>query len=435
MQKDVVGVGFGPSNVAAAIAFREMAPHLETIFFEKRSSFAWHPGMMFDDALMQVSFLKDMASFRNPRSRFTFINYLHEKQRLADFVNLSTFYPTRVEFADYLAWCAAEFVDLVRYGLEVTSIEALHGPGGRVDRLRIAASGPSGPVAVETTSVLHAGGLEPVMPEGVRAGSRIFHSHDIIGTINRIRPKPGAHYIVAGCGQSAAEIIAFLHSRDPHARITSVFSRFGFMAADNSPFVNQIFDPQSVDMLYAMPQSDRDCVLQAHRATNYAAVDVDLIRTLYRSVYSDRLRGWERIHVKRLSYVLSAAESAGEVTVDVRSGVTGATEQVTADYLICATGFRPRSILPLLSEELRSAVLRRCDGQPFFGRAYDLQFEPQVTAKVYSVGMCEPTHGLSATLLSNMAVRAGEVMADICASRLATHPQRSTREDTQFVRL
>jgi L-ornithine N5-oxygenase len=412
-----------------------MAPQLEAIFFEKMPEFAWHPGMLFDDALMQVSFLKDMASFRNPRSRFTFINYLHENQRLADFVNLATFYPTRVEFADYLAWCAAEFVDSVHYGLEVSSIEAVRGPGGRIDRLRLAAAGPSGPIFVETSNILHAGGLEPVLPEGVRSGSRIFHSGGIIQTISRVCPKPGAHYVVAGCGQSAAEIVAFLHSRDPHAEITSVFSRFGYMAADNSPFVNQIFDPQSVDILYAMPERDRDVVLQAHRATNYAAVDVDLIRALYRSVYNDRLRGWERIRVKRLSYVLAATESGEGVSVDVRSGVTGTTEQVRADYLICATGFRPRSVLPLLSEELSSAVVLHCDGQPLFGRAYDLQFEPLVTAKIYSVGMCEATHGLSATLLSNMAVRAGEIAADICTSRLATHPQRPTREDMQFVRL
>lgn len=425
LKRDVVGIGFGPSNVAAAIAFCEMATRPDAIFFETRSSFAWHPGMLFDDALMQVSFLKDMASFRNPRSRFTFVNYLHERRRLADFANLGTFYPTRVEFADYLAWCASEFDDLVAYGSEVTSVEPVHEPGGRVSRLRVTASGPSGPTVVEAAAILHAGGLQAVMPEGVTTGKRIFHSHDVIERIAGANPRPGAHFVVVGSGQSAAEIIAFLHARDPLSKVTAIFSRFGFTPADNSPFVNQIFDPQSVDMLHSMQEIDRDFVLQAHRGTNYAAVDLDLIHSLYRLFYNDRLHRRDRLRIERLSYVLGASEGAEDVAIKVRSLATSSVEDIRADYLVCATGFKPRSILPLLSEELRHAIVRRADGQPDFGRVYDLKLDPRVKAKIYSVGMCEPTHGLSATLISNMAVRAGEIAADISAAPHHSSPIHS----------
>lgn len=416
IRKDVVGIGFGPSNLASAIAFREMAPQLDVSFLEARPKFAWHPGMLFDEAMMQVSFLKDMASFRNPRSEFTFVNYLHAKHRLADFANLSTFYPTRIEFADYLSWCAAEFSGVVNYGYEVTAIEPVYGPGGRVDRLRISATGPSGPVVIESAAVLHAGGLESVMPQGVTAGARIFHSYEMIPRIDSIAPPPGAHYFVAGSGQSAAEIIGLLHARDPTATITSVISRFGFTPADSSPFVNQIFDAQSVDLLYSLTQDDRDLILQAHRGTNYAAVDLDLIRELYRLIYNDKLQGRERIRLKRLSYVTGATEGSDEVAINLRSMETGAVESQRADYLICATGFQPRSIIPLLSDDLRRSIAIRSDGQPHFGRAYDLRFNDAVAAKIYSVGMCEQTHGLSATLISNMAVRAGEIAVDICTA-------------------
>ena len=63
--------------------------------------------MLLEQAHMQVSFLKDLATLRNPTSRFTFINYLHEKGRLQDFINLKTFFPSRHEFNDYLAWAAS----------------------------------------------------------------------------------------------------------------------------------------------------------------------------------------------------------------------------------------------------------------------------------------------------------------------------------------
>ena len=54
--------------------------------------------MMLDGAKMQISFLKDLATLRNPSSTYSFISYLHAHGRLATFVNLSTFTPSRVEF-------------------------------------------------------------------------------------------------------------------------------------------------------------------------------------------------------------------------------------------------------------------------------------------------------------------------------------------------
>lgn len=103
---DVIGIGFGPSNIALAIALeeqRQSGHHIDTLFIEKQPHFAWHKDMLLDGADMQISFLKDLATLRNPRSRFTFTNYLFEKGRLQDFINLKTFFPSRHEFNDYLA--------------------------------------------------------------------------------------------------------------------------------------------------------------------------------------------------------------------------------------------------------------------------------------------------------------------------------------------
>ena len=62
---DIVGIGFGPSNIAIAIALRENATELAAVFLEQRPSFAWHETMLFETATMQVNFLKDLARFRN----------------------------------------------------------------------------------------------------------------------------------------------------------------------------------------------------------------------------------------------------------------------------------------------------------------------------------------------------------------------------------
>src|SRR5215204_4885318 len=104
---DVAGIGFGPSNLSLAIALEEYgAGGLENeiggLFFERQSSFGWHRNMLLPSATMQISFLKDLVTFRNPTSSFSFVAYLHESGRLPQFVNNQDFFPTRQEFHSYL---------------------------------------------------------------------------------------------------------------------------------------------------------------------------------------------------------------------------------------------------------------------------------------------------------------------------------------------
>src|SRR5262245_36348336 len=99
-----VGIGFGPSNLALAVAADEISLIHSGMFIERSPRFQWHPGMMFDGARMQISFLKDLATLRNPSSPYTFLQYTKAKGRLEQFVNVNEFRPTRLEYHDYLQW-------------------------------------------------------------------------------------------------------------------------------------------------------------------------------------------------------------------------------------------------------------------------------------------------------------------------------------------
>ena len=101
---DFIGVGFGPSDLALAVAAREIDAAATGLFLEQNSAFQWHPGMVMDGAAMQISFLKDLATLRNPSSPYTFLQYTRAKGRLERFINLRDFYPTRLEYQDYLRW-------------------------------------------------------------------------------------------------------------------------------------------------------------------------------------------------------------------------------------------------------------------------------------------------------------------------------------------
>jgi L-ornithine N5-oxygenase len=139
---DLIGVGFGPSNLALAIALEELAEThghaLDALFIDKQSDYRWHGNTLATQSELQISFLKDLVSLRNPTSPYSFVNYLHQKQRLADFINLGTFYPCRLEYNDYLRWAAEHFATQAQYGEEVTRIEPCwtpaSAPAARVSR-------------------------------------------------------------------------------------------------------------------------------------------------------------------------------------------------------------------------------------------------------------------------------------------------------------
>jgi lysine N6-hydroxylase/L-ornithine N5-oxygenase len=180
---DLVGIGFGPSNIALAITLEEKNQEgykPDSFFIEKQPGFARHANMMLDNTHMQISFLKDLATMRNPSSHFTFINYLHQKQRLQDFINLKTFFPSRHEFNDYLAWAASHFDHCCAYGEEV--FEVL--PEGRNDEvalLRVRSRDSHSIIHERLTRnlIISVGGM-PNIPEcfaPFRNDKRIFHSN------------------------------------------------------------------------------------------------------------------------------------------------------------------------------------------------------------------------------------------------------------------
>src|SRR5690242_15575313 len=89
---ELVGIGFGPSNLSLAIALEEYGAStpqnpVTSHFFERQPTFGWHRNMLLPSTTMQISFLKDLATYRDPVSRFSFISYLHASNRLVQFVN------------------------------------------------------------------------------------------------------------------------------------------------------------------------------------------------------------------------------------------------------------------------------------------------------------------------------------------------------------
>ncbi|HEV2782385.1 MAG TPA: lysine N(6)-hydroxylase/L-ornithine N(5)-oxygenase family protein [Actinophytocola sp.] len=411
---DVVGVGFGPSNLALAIALdehnRDAETPLSALFLERQPRFGWHRGMLIDDATMQVSFLKDLVTLRNPTSEFSFLAYLHGRGRLIDFVNHKSLFPLRVEFHDYLEWAAARFADRVRYGHEVTAVRPL--PGG----FEVTAGTGERSVPFRARNLVLGLGLEPNLPEGAVLGARIWHNRDLLGRIDDLGDLAAGRFAVVGAGQSAAEVTKFLHERFPDADVCAIFSRYGYSPADDSPFANRVFDPAAVDQFYAAPDDVKQRILGYHANTNYSVVDSDLIEELYRRVYREKVLGAERLKIYNASRVVEVVETVGGVRATVESMTTRAKSVLDCDVLVYATGYRPADPLALLGD---AATACRLDGAGRVRVDRDYRLVSDLDAGIYLQGGTEHTHGISSSLLSTTVVRVADILQSIVRRRHA----------------
>nr|WP_262927977.1 lysine N(6)-hydroxylase/L-ornithine N(5)-oxygenase family protein [Paraburkholderia phenoliruptrix] len=61
-----------------------MRPHQEikARFFDKRSEFQWHSGLMLPQAALQVPYLKDLVSLVDPTNELSFLSFLAKHKRL-----------------------------------------------------------------------------------------------------------------------------------------------------------------------------------------------------------------------------------------------------------------------------------------------------------------------------------------------------------------
>ena len=250
---DLVCVGFGPASMAIATAIYDMFEHSavpferrpKVAFLERQPTFGWHVGMQLPGAKMQITFVKDFATQRNPRSRFTFLNYLWSKDRLTQFTNLSTFRPARLEYQDYMSWIADSFKGLVHYGREVTEITASQ----ESSEPRPVRSFCLSTRDVQTGQlrnyrsrhiVISAGG-RPNIPKSLMqqwaAQSYTIHSSQCMTALPNLLPFPDREYRIAvvGGGQSGAEIFNHLQTAYPNAQTSLIIKGSALRPCDDSP--------------------------------------------------------------------------------------------------------------------------------------------------------------------------------------------------------
>ncbi len=429
---DIVGVGFGPSNLALSIALDEIlrngARALSHCFIERQPRFTWHGDMLLSGTDMQISFLKDLVSLRDPTSPYSFVNYLRQHNRLEAFINQKTFFPSRIEFNDYLRWTAGHFEAHCRYGESVTRVVPEY-QGREVVALQVHSADAAGRERQRRTrSLVFAPGGRPFMPAcfAEQNDARILHSSRYLGAIARAPlDAGGAHRLaVVGGGQSAAEIFLDLVTRYPNAKVDLILRGSTLKPSEDGPSINHIFDPDYTDFFFGQPLQVRQSLLAEFRHTNYAVVDGDLIERISAMLYAQRVDGSERIRVLSACAVEQVRCDEHGVTLDLVQGAQQR-QQVRYQRVVTATGYvrdTSRALLAELEHEL--------DGFNI-GRHYQLTTPGHMQVPIFVQGSSETTHGLSDTLLSVLAVRSHEIalaLVDKLAAKATRHAHAAVME-------
>jgi L-ornithine N5-monooxygenase len=412
---ELLAIGAGPANLALAVALEEIAPHLarESLVIERDHEVSWQPGLLLPEALSQVSFLKDLVTLRNPRSRFSFLNYLHAVGRLDQFVNMGSFVPYRIELAGYLKWTAdALSLVEVRRGCECVAVNPVFDDGTLTGWAAEIADGET----IRSRYLVIGGGRDIRIPEPLRgvAPDRVIHSTEYVQRIAKLPMDQPYRVVVIGAGQSAAELFAAVQSDLPASQPTLLTRSIGLNFYETSKFNNELYYGSFVDKFFEANAEARHRILAQMHHTNYAGLAPGMMDALYRQFYLDRLTNRGRLRMITMHDLTGAREQGEEIVLELTDWRTGAVQEINADLVLLGTGFSPE--MPALVRRL-AATLGPTDIA--VTRDYRLIVNRPSTAACYLQGVNEATHGIADSLMSIIAHRANDIVQDILTHRAA----------------
>lgn len=423
---DILALGAGPSNLALAVALEEDYEDLSlnTVLVEQHLDVKWHRNMLLPWAQSQVAFLKDLVTLRNPRSRFSFLNYLHTHNRLNEFVNLGTFTPYRAEISAYLQWVANSLRRVrVEYGRRSIAVEALRNTTGLITGWLTRFEDGS---AISSRDLVVGVGRDPHIPSVFKSipDNLLIHSSRYIESIPGFDRTAQLRVVVIGAAQSAAEIFRAVHDDLPCCQPTIIMRSVGLVGYESSKFTNELFYPSYTETFYrTLPEAREQILSQMHR-TNYAGVSPALMEDLYRMRYLQQLSGQKRSQFITTTDIIAASWDGQEIVLDLRNWANGKTVTLACDLVLLGTGYEQRmpNLLAGLTRDLNL-------GELTVTRNYRLVLGQPAIGSVYLQGLNEATHGIADSLLSVLAQRSSEIVSDIMRDReLAVGPHFNATE-------
>lgn len=394
---DLAGAGIGPFNLSLA-AQLDSIPQLSVRFFERRPSFAWHPGMMLPGAEMQTSILKDLVTATNPTSPWSFLSYLVAHKRFYQFLNAEYEAVPRKEFADYLGWVARGLTSL-RFGVSVREVHANDG--------FFSIATDDGAISARNLSVgVGKIASRPAWAEQLPK-SMTFHSSEATQRIGDVRAPRVA---VIGGGQSGAEIVDALLDLNAVSSIHWISRRPNFEPLDATPFTNELFTPSYMERFHGLPEELR----LTHTRRQVLASDgvsASTLKKLYRRLYERKLDAAGHpdhgISLRPFRNVIAAEQDGPEITLAMRNGFDDSIETLTVDMIVFATGYR--FVLPEFLDSLENRIELSSIGEPVLESDFSLAWDGPRENRIFVLNAGRHSHGIAEPQLSLAAWRSAVI--------------------------
>lgn len=278
---DIIGVGIGPFNLGLA-ALTNPIKTLNCLFIDRKPAFNWHPGLMFDDATLQVPFMADLVTMADPVSRFSFLNYLKEVDRLYKFYIREDFFILRKEYNKYCQW-VLEQLDNCRFSQEVVTIT--FDEETKLYSILVRNTKTDESDWYTTRHIVLGIGNTPNLPAYVKPGHAAYvcHASDYLYKKNEFAALDSV--TVIGSGQSAAEVFNdLLLNRRAEAERNWFTRPDRFFPMEYSKLTLELTSPEYVDHYHSLPASKRESILKGQNAL-YKGINYDLINSIYDTLY------------------------------------------------------------------------------------------------------------------------------------------------------
>jgi lysine N6-hydroxylase len=359
--------------------------------------------------------LKDLVTLVDPTSPYSFLAFLRAHKRLYRFINRTETRVSRKEFNQYLQWVAGRLPN-VEFGAEVREV-GLDDQGFSV-KLDTR--------TLHTRNVVLGTGLVPIIPPWSRRylGDKVFHSNDYL---RHPIDATGRVVAVVGGGQSGAEVVWHLLLDTAHLprQLIWISNRPNFLPLDESPFSNELFNPEYSDYFFSLTPEQRDILLAEQKLASDGISPV-LLERIYDQLYALEFleSAGRRVRLLPGHDVVGMQHRSDGCDLSLRDR-WGASRIVRADVIVLGTGYSYE--LPDAMRPLGDRLTWDQDGFPV--RAdFSVEWNGPPDLRIYAQDAARHMRGVADPNLSLMAWRS----AIIANSLLGRHVYDVSGESSVF---
>ncbi|MBJ7539342.1 putative histamine N-monooxygenase [Marinomonas transparens] len=288
---DITAIGIGPFNLGLA-ALLSNKTDIKSAFLERKPEFHWHKGLLLSGTTLQVPFFADLVTMADPCHPLSYLNYLHQHDRLHQFYYYENFLIPRIEYNHYCRW-AVEQLPSCHFGENVmhVSYDKNH------DNFIIDSELDTGQKKQYISQNLAIGvGTRPNYPKWLKDCNHPLVKHAAEFSHLQEKLQQCQKVTVVGSGQSAAEcVLALFRSLtaeqvESGASIRWITQSAGYHPMEYSKLGQECFTPSYMDYFQSIPR-DKRREIAADQGLLFKGISFSTIADIYDLLYERSIGG------------------------------------------------------------------------------------------------------------------------------------------------